>query len=197
MEHSNDILIQKLDNAGIDKLVSIYGEQFKRRLTNMKASSIPLEKRKNLIITKILECVVKSDDNTLSQKIIDTYFPVKEKKEKPVPTWINDFVVGEEVMLKFAPQDKQFSNIYTKIHRKGKVLKINKKSISVGLFGYDDIDDMDAIKNQTYGFNKLVWLNFINGKMVVFNRNEIVKKGEMAWIDEEFIVGKRRVDWGN
>lgn len=194
MEHSNDILIKKLDNAGIDKLATILKEQFKCRFTNIKKSNIPLEKRKNLIISKILEGVLKSNDDTLSQEMINTYFPEKEKKEKPDATWANDFVVGEEVLIKYAPRQNlpQFKDIT----RKGKILKINKKSVSVGLFGYNEIDDLDAIKNQTIGYNKLEWCNYLSGKMVIFNRTDIVKKGEMSWYDDEFIVGKMRVDWG-
>lgn len=189
-----DILLQKLNTAGIDTMVSIYGNIFKRKISNMKASSIPLEKRRNLIITKILEALVKSDDDTLSKKIIETYFAEKPKQEKPVADWVTDFVVGEEVIITLAPQQQKRG---MKIHRKGKIIKINKKSVSVELFAYNEIDDKNALNNQTYGYNKLVWASFTNDKMVIFARNMLVKRGDNNRTDEEFVEGKRSVDYGN
>ena len=192
--YDEDILIKKLDFAGIDTMVSIYGNIFKRKISNMKASSIPLEKRRNLIITKILEAVIKSDDELISKKIIETYFAEKPKQEKPVADWVTDFVVGEEVIITLAPQQQKRG---MKIHRKGKIIKINKKSVSVELFAYNEIDDKNALKNQTYGYNKLVWASFTNDKMVIFTRNMLVKKGDNNRTDEEFVEGKRSVDYGN
>jgi hypothetical protein len=190
----DEVLIKKLDTAGIDTMVSIYGNIFKRKISNMKASSIPLEKRRNLIITKILEAVVKSDDKLISKKIIETYFAEKPKQEKPVADWVTDFVVGEEVIITLAPQQQKRG---MKIHRKGKIIKINKKSVSVELFAYNEIDDKNALENQTYGYNKLVWASFTNDKMVIFARNMLVKKGDNNRTDEEFVEGKRSVDYGN
>jgi hypothetical protein len=54
-----DILLEQLEKCGIDKLCLIYKNEFKRRMTNMKCSSIPLEKRKNTIVCAILEQLLK------------------------------------------------------------------------------------------------------------------------------------------
>ena len=193
LEFDNDILLKKLDEAGIDKLVSIYADKFKRRITNMKSSRIPLEKRKNLIITKILEAVVRSENENISKEILDTYFSEKEKKEKETPSWLNDYLVGEEVFILSAkPQDRG-----RYVNRKAIISKINKKSISVRLYGYNEIDDLNAIQNQTHGYNRLVWWDFTNDSQIMYNNRNIIKKENLTGrYAEEFIEGKRSVDYG-
>jgi hypothetical protein len=192
-ECDNDILLKKLDEAGIDKLVSIYGDKFKRRITNMKCTSIPLEKRKNLIKTKILEQVVKSENINISREILDTYFVEKEKKEKDTPSWLNDYVVGEEVFILSAkPQNRG-----RYVNRKAIISKINKKSLSVRLYGYNEIDDLNAIQNQTYGYNRLVWWDFTNDSQIMYDNRNIIKKENLTGCyAEEFIEGRRSVDYG-
>jgi hypothetical protein len=183
-------LEEKIKNAGIPTLVSIYGEQFKRRISNMNASSIPLEKRKNLITKKILE---KCTTIEIKKTIMDTYFTKKEKKQKDA-SWINDFVVGEEVLvLNTKPQTKYSRNIT----RKGLIQKINKTSVSVRLYGYNEIDDDNALKHQTHGYNRLIWWNFTNDSQVIYSKSALVKKGDCEYYDEQFIEGKRSVDYGN
>jgi hypothetical protein len=192
-ECDNDILLKKLDEAGIDKLVSIYGDKFKRRITNMKCTSIPLEKRKNLIKTKILEQVVKSENINISREILDTYFVEKEKKEKDTPSWLNDYVVGEEVFILSAkPQNRG-----RYVNRKAIISKINKKSLSVRLYGYNEIDDLNAIQNQTYGYNRLVWWDFTNDSQIMYDNRNIIKIENLTGCyAEEFIEGRRSVDYG-
>jgi len=180
----------KIRNAGIPTLVSIYKEQFNRRISNMNASSIPLEKRKSLIVGKILE---KCDTIEIKKIIMDTYFTKKEKEEKDV-SWLNNFVVGEEVLIMGAKAQGKYSRTIT---RKGLIQKINKTSVSVRLFAYTEIDDMNAIENQTWGYNRLVWDNFTNDSQVIYSKDNIVKKGECKYRDEELIEGKKMVDYGN
>ena len=185
---TNDILMKKMETAGIDKLVSIYGEQFNRRLTNMKSSSIPLENRRNLIISKIMRAIATSDDKAHDKKIMDTYFAEKPKEEKPIVDWMSNFTIGEEVLI----CGKYMHNG----NRKGKIAKINKKSVTVKLFAYTEISDKNAYENQTYGNNRLIWETFTNDSKVIFDKKSIIKKGEISCIDEEFIEGKRPVDYG-
>lgn len=73
-----DNLSLVLGTIGIDKLQHIYRFWFKRGLTNMKASSIPLQTRKDKIITAIMTAVVNSESLELAQKILDTHFPDKK-----------------------------------------------------------------------------------------------------------------------
>ena len=192
-EYDNDILLKKLDEVGIDKLVSIYGDKFKRRISNMKCSRIPLEERKNLIVKKILEQVVKSENENISREILDTYFSEKEKKEKESPSWLNDYVVGEEVFILSAKSQGRGSYV----NRKAVISKINKKSLSVRLYGYNEIDDLNAIKNQTYGYNRLVWFGFTNDSQIMYDNRNIIKKENLTGLyAEEFIEGRRSVDYG-
>lgn len=179
----NDILIKKLETAGIDKLISIYGEQFNNRFTNMKSSKIPLEKRRTLIITKIMEAVTK---NEIHNKIIDIYFAEKQKEEKPKDEWMSNFVIGEEVLI---------AGKYTwNPNRKGIIAKINKKSVSIELFAYEESDFIPSFENRDYGYKKLIWGTHTDYKQVIYDKNLIIKKGEH--LDEEFIEGKRPVDYG-
>lgn len=190
--HTILVLTEKLQKAGIPTLVSIYGEQFKRKLTNMNASSIPLQKRKDRIIAKIIERCVTDE---ICQTIFETYFAKKEKPQKDA-SWLNDFVVDEEILVLNAKQ--QDARTYSKtIKRKGKIVKINKTSISVRLYAYTEIDDENAIVNQTHGTNKLKWCNFTNDSQVIYTRNSIIKKGEYRCYDEMFVEGEKSVDYGN
>jgi hypothetical protein len=56
---------------------------------------------------------------------------------------------------------------------------------------------MNAIENQTLGYDRLVWDNFTNDSQVIYSKDNIVKKGQHKWGDETFIEGKRSVDYGN
>jgi hypothetical protein len=185
-----ELLLEKLNGCGIDVLISILGDEFRRSITNMKSSSIPLERRKGLAIKTIMEFVAKGDSIAISNRILETYFAPKEPKNTE---WLNDFVVGEEVISKYAPQERpSLKNIY----RKGIVSKINKKSLTIRLFAYKEIDDMDAIQNQTFGYNRLIWETRTNETQIIFDRMSIAKKGQETYYDAHFVEGKRLVDWG-
>lgn len=184
-QDNTEKLIVHLNKAGIDMLVTIYKNEFKRKITNMKCSAIPLDKRKGLIIKNILEAIVKGDTLALTDKIITTYFS-KNTEKTLSPEWINEFSLREEIL------------VYNDgIYNKGFVYKINKKSISVRLFCYSEIDDMNAIVNQTYGTNKLKWWGLTNKTKIIFKRHHIIKKDERTYMNELFEQGERRVDYGN
>lgn len=183
---NNDILIEKLNNAGIDKLVKILGEQFKRRITNIKSSSIALDKRRNLIISKILENVIKSSDENIAEKIINLYL-TDEPKTIQDTEWCNDFKVGEEVLVW---QGKRCRELI-----KGVIQKINKDSVTLNLYNYITILDDYAIQNQTYGYTRYVWTSLSREKTIIRTRDRLYKKNESCW-DEYFVEGKRSVDYG-
>lgn len=186
--------MKHLDDAGIPKMVSILGNEFKTRVSNIKCSSIPLEKRKELLKNTILSKCITID---IKQKIIDTYFTKKEVAKKDI-SWLDDFTVGEEVLITNAK--KQNSTLskccYSNIVRKAKIAKINKSSISVGLFAYTEKYDIDALQNQTYGSTKLIWNSFTNDSQIVYDRRDIIKKGECSWRENIFEEGEINVDYG-
>jgi hypothetical protein len=187
-----DILIEQLNKCGIDKLCLIYGNEFKRRMTNMKCSSIPLEKRKNTIIGAILKQFLLIEENvkdSVYRCILDKYFAPKQKKVKD-NSWVNDFNVNEEVIV------YHDENNYRSIFRKAIVKKINKASVSVLLAMYREEDDLNAIKNQTYGYNKLIWGGWCLKTIPIKSRSRLHKKGDEkynSYINE----GQRWVDYGN
>ena len=77
-------IISKLEEASLDKLQLIYSEQFKKRVRNLKDTKIRLAVRRDGIIRYIIEAIEKSNDEQISQKIIDRYFPNKYLKRKRV-----------------------------------------------------------------------------------------------------------------
>jgi hypothetical protein len=180
-----DILLEQLEKCGIDKLCLIYKNEFKRRITNMKCSSIPLEKRKNTIVCAILEQLLKIGEDGLYRSILDKYFAPKQKKVND-NSWVNDFNVNEEVVV-----------YHDGIYRKAIVKKINKASVSVLLAMYREEDDLNAIKNQTYGTNKLIWGGWCLKTIPIKSRSRLYKKGDGWKYDEHIIEGSRSVDYGN
>jgi hypothetical protein len=189
-------LIIKLETAGIDKMCLIYGEQFKRRITNMKCSRIALHKRLALIRDKILQEVSNNDDKSIAQKILDKYFQKKEVAKKDA-SWIDDFTIGEEVLVTNATYYTQYRQTACgTMTRKGVITKINKTSITIGLFGYTEIDNEFVLKNHTCGRNRIVWSSWTDRNQVVYSRKYVVKKGQSSWRDDEFTEGERYVDYG-
>jgi len=177
-------LIEKLKDTGIDTLVKILRGQFKRGFTNMKSSSIPLEERRNLIITTILKCSKQSNNEN---DILKLYYAEKDNKEC---SWVNNYSIGEELLCR--------TGEYGIRSRKAKVVKINKSSITVGLYYYNQINDDNACRNQTYGNHRLIWGNFINDKKIIYNERYLIKQNEFSQYELlQFIEGKKSCDYGN
>ena len=192
--YDNDILLAKLDKAGLDILINILKDTFKCRISNMKSSSIPLQKRRDLIIKTILEHIVKSPDETLSRKILDTHFPEKVSIKRDA-SWLDEFEV-DEILLVYSNHDHAYI--------KARILKINKASLTVKMYSYTKILDTDAIQNQTYGNHRLVWenpedqiLHQTYDTKCLRSRNGFLKFGESKWRDDEFVEGKQRCDFGH
>jgi hypothetical protein len=113
---------------------------------------------------------------------------IKMQKQKKVNdnSWVNDFNVNEEVVV-----------YHDGIYRKAIVKKNNKASVSVLLAMYREEDDLNAIKNQTYGYNKLIWGGWCLKTIPIKSRSRLYKKGDGWKYDENIIEGSRRVDYGN
>ena len=77
-------IMSKLEEASLDKLQLIYSEQFKKYVRNLKNTKIRLVVRREGIIRYIIEAIEQSNDEQISQKIIDRYFPNKYLKRKRV-----------------------------------------------------------------------------------------------------------------
>jgi len=187
----------KFEELGIDRLVEIYA-LWKRKITNMKASSIPIDKRKKHIIDAIKKIIKESPDEK-NIEIIKTYFAPKAPAEKKAKDpELSNYKVGDIVLCD--------AGKYRTIWTPAKVKKINGKSITIQLDEYRRIDDLDARRNQTYGKDRLVWLNCFGGakKVIADSKNiwsksdcETRHKGDMSYLLRYFDEGAESVDFGN
>lgn len=187
----------EFEKLGIDTLIDIFA-LWKRKMTNMKSSRIPLEKRRTHIIDAIKK-IMKDSPDEKNIEIIKTYFAPKapaEKKGKDPE--LSNYKVGDIVLCDAG----KYRNIWTP----AKVRKINEKSITIQFDEYRRIDDLDAIRNQTYGKDRLVWLNCFGGakKVIADSKNiwsksdcETRYKGDMSYLLRYFDEGEVRVDFGN
>ena len=183
-------LVDSLHSAGIDKLVKILRNEFSRGLTNMKCCDIRLETRKNTIVAKILEHVKIGDQDKLMASIMATYFAPKEKVPPGEALWITSFSVGEIVLVDAGRKYRSF-------WQKGVVDKVNNTSVTVKPYKYREIGDWTALRNQTFGKIRLIWLDTFEAKKVVKSRRNITKKGDSIYYDSQFIEGLERVDYGS
>lgn len=180
---SNEVIpphfTELLKDSSVDKLCDILS-LFSKKITNMKNSRIPLEKRKTTIISFITDEINKLDEpTTLVDKIIKDHFTKKTKNIE----WLNEFVVGEEVLVNY---------------KKGKIEKINPKSVSVSMYTFDIINDDFAWNNQTFGTIRYIWKPEIRDTIVIHSREKLIKRGEdEGAFDRYFIEGERSVDYGN
>ncbi len=118
-QFDNDKLLKKLDSSGIDTLVSILVNKFNCRISNMKNTSIPLQKRKDTIIKHILEFIVKSNNDNISGEILFEYYPDKNQiKEKKIKE--QQIKEQRELERKIEMEEKQ--KIYEKEKRSRKQL---------------------------------------------------------------------------
>lgn len=187
----------EFEKLGVDKLIEIYA-LWKRKITNMKASSIPLDKRKKLIIDSIKK-IMQNQPDEQNNEIIKTYFATKappEKKKKD--TELSNYKVGDIVLYD--------AGKHRYIWIQAKVRKINEKSITIQLDEYRRINDLDALRDQTFGIDRLVWLNCFGGaKKVITDSKKIWSKSDCETRDNGyhkdflryFDEGAMSVDFGN
>ena len=76
------------------------------------------------------------------------------------------------------------------------ILKKNQSSLTVVLYLYNVISDDNAVINQTYGTDRLVWIAPYGQKKIIRSRDTIIKHGEDPYYDMLFLEGKKNVDYG-
>ncbi len=134
-------LLLKMKLLSIPRLSNIFAKYFQMRVTNMNDSRTPLEQRKNVCKSGIIESCEKTP--TRYAEIMENEFQVKPKKEKNYD-WLNVFFVGEEVFVN------------RKDLRRGKITKITKTSILVLL----DNGDKTIVKSRSsLGGHKNIWVS--------------------------------------
>lgn len=175
-----------LMEASINTLCGILRKEFNKGLTNMKSASIPLEKRKETIIKCILnECEKNEKDINL---ILAEHLNKKKIKPDNNYEWINEFKVGDEILVDMRNGGWNTEKV------KAVVKKINTCGLSVNLFNYRRITDTDALQNQTFGKDRLIWTDLQTKTKVIQSRHRIIKKGE--YYDDMFNEGWVQVDFG-
>ncbi len=183
------------ENLGIDRLVEILA-LWKRKITNMKSSSIPLEKRKAVIISAIRK-VIQSNPNHKHFLVINSYFAPKEKAQPKIDNKLFTYKKGDLVIHDVGK--------YRTKYVLAKVVKINEKSITIQLDTYRTILDEKAMRDQTYGSHRLIWNEcFWGDKVVIKDSNKIYSKqdclenkNDKSFYIEYFTEGKEDCDFGN
>ena len=98
-----------LDKWGIDKLHNLYKKTHRRRFTNMKASSIPLQERRNVLLTPLMRFHFKHD-------LYNYIEPIKNTME---------LSVGDKV---------NWSKSRWALYEGGIIVKVNKNSYTVQFY---------------------------------------------------------------
>jgi hypothetical protein len=179
-------LITNLNKIGLDPLQLILKKQFNCGISNIKCSRVPLEKRKNLLITSILK---KAVNTKIRNEILTIHF--NKEKKKIDCSWVNNYSIGEELLCKNKIHYSGIHNI------KSKVIKINKTSVTIGYYDYNIIEDDNAWKNQTNGENRLIWNKNISKTYVVFNQKNLTKQCDFYQFEKKiFLEGIQSVDYG-
>ena len=183
-------LLFNMKLLSIPRLSGIFEKYFQRRIKNMNDSRIPLEQRKNQIKSGIIKRCEKTP--TRYAEIMEKEFQVKPKPVKNYD-WVKEFAVGEELIVVYFNSKKSLG--ITK-DRKGIIRKIGK-TLQVDLYDYDRID-CGASTTQTSGFDRLRWLETINGTINVYNSWSVHKRGCYGgYWDNLFEEGKVWVDYRN
>ena len=180
------------EELGIDPLVDILA-LWNMRLTNMKASSIPIEKRKKIIIETIRKMIRTKPDH-LKFVSIAAYFKPKEKKEKDIDINLLKYNIGDEVLY----NDSKYRTKWVL----AKVVKFNTKSLTIQLDTYRTIEDLKAMQDQTFGTDRLLWnYDFTGRKVVILDTKNIYSKEDCISRDRKYILkhfeeGSYEIDWG-
>ena len=176
-----------LMKASIDTLCSMLRKEFKKGFTNMKCASIPLEKRKEVLVKSILnEC--EKNEKDINLLVVEHLNKKKITSSDKNYEWINEFEVGEEIIVNVSKGRWTFKKV------KAVVKKINKCGISVNCYNYDTITDYAALRNQTIGKTRLIWTDLQTKTKVIQSRHNIYKRGE--FYDDMFNEGWVEVDYG-
>lgn len=175
-------LMLKSRSLSIPTLCGIFKTHFRKRIINIKTSSIPLEIRKNVIITEIVKGC---EENPGKYAEITRELLPKVKDY----AWLSEFQVGQEVLIMVHPN----KGMKIKYNRKGIVRSIGK-TLRVELYTYDLIPSVNA--------HRMMWLNSFDRKVSITDRSVVRTKTDCfgirktqyfynSWYDE-FDLGKMR-----
>ena len=117
---------------------------------------------------------------------MEKYFS-QPKPEKDT-NWVNNYAVGEDVIC--------YTDISgEKNYYKGRVVKLNKKSVSVRFFNYDTDESDLLIHKKDVGFIKWVWRDDLGDTTKNFFKvSNLWKRGRVGSDDIIFEYGGKAYD---
>ena len=195
------IILQHLHNSGLQTLKMILKhlgndiQEIKVHITDIiNDSDLSIIHRKQLTIKLILKYSLERGIN-YNDTIIEKFYSEHAKHSKQEELkWLKNYQVGEEVLITTYKQLFRYNQL-DKIYLKGRIIKINKKSIKVGLYAYSsspyqDKDYKDLNRNvppkyhYTWENNRkyhLFWENNIERTISISKDVHIIKYNDMRY----------------
>jgi hypothetical protein len=102
--------------------------------------------------------------------------------------WLENIKVGEDILV--------LSKYMHRAHKKARITKINKKSITVRFYNYTEISDIEAMQLQTFGTTQVIWGELSDRKKIIYSRESFYVFGECDYSDRLFIAGESSHDYG-
>jgi hypothetical protein len=182
LSYFNESIEKHLIKLGIPKLHDMFKSVFKVRITNITNSNIAIEKRRALLMGRLMKYHHKG--NSLFE-----YLPKKPERKKPAPKDWSGHHVGLMVRWYESKEWGRRRYVY------GRITAVNEKSVTAMRYLHIKINDEYALRNQTIGTDKIE-LDIPSGQKKVFlspisryDRHPEEKDGDGIWSE--------RCDWGN
>lgn len=191
---SKKTFIDRVYSSSIAQSTRWLKTEWNVRVTDMNNSKIPIEHRKKTLA----KCMISNmnieytRDNTCYETFNQKYSIINKAQETKL-FLTQTFTLGQEVLYK-----------YNDIRRKGVICSINPSSVTIHLYTFLRIEDVDLRQMHTQGYDSLVWLSTFDKKIVVRDYGSIYIHGKgsrqfiaCAFFDEEFEIGRAIVNWSN
>jgi hypothetical protein len=151
----------RLEKLGVDKLVSVL-KRFNLRVQNLNFCRT--DEKRELLLKGIYKCL--RQPKYIMQENYDYILSLCVRK-KPVANVLPPVNIGEELLIH---EPYAYQMWY------GVVLKVNKVSITIGLYDYELIEDMEyRTTDKMYGCDKYIWKKNVIRKKVVLQKGFILK----------------------
>ena len=147
----------RLWKMSVDKLHALYRQVFRQRISNMKCSTIPLEKRKNHVISRVMKYHLKND---LTKKYLQ---PVGKNNREIVKHDFSMFSVGDKI--------NKYGPYFGACREGGIIVKITASRLHIQM--YDRVA-INRVNDGMYETTTYFWGPHKAKKIIVSGR-EIIK----------------------